>query len=115
MNCSTLERYSISREDLIRPYDDNADARADVVAAKARALEQGMFLMVTFGANWCTDCRTLYMHLESDEVSAYAKDRFEFANVNVGKFNRNIELAKELGVNLERGVPVAIFLTLKEN
>ena len=95
--------------DLVRPYDDEADARAEVDAARAAALDAGKFLMVTFGANWCQDCRTLYVHLESDDVAGYVRDRFEFAHVNVGKFNRNTELAEELGVSLERGIPVAIF------
>ena len=30
-------------------------------------------------------------------------------NVDVGKFNQNADLAKELGVTLFRGIPVAIF------
>ena len=65
--------------------------------------------MVTFGANWCLDCRTLYHNLNSADVRAYAADVFEFATVDVGKFNHNVELATELGVDLGRGIPVAIF------
>ena len=67
------------------------------------------FLMVTFGANWCLDCRTLYRHLHSPEVQEYTKSTFDFVNVNVGKFNTNVDLASELGVDLRRGIPVAIF------
>ena len=91
------------------PYDEEADARAAVEIAQARAIEENKFLMVTFGANWCVDCRTLYKHLESDEVSGYTADKFIFANVNVGKFNRNTDIAEALGINLERGIPVAVF------
>jgi hypothetical protein len=39
----------------------------------------------------------------------YTDGVFHFANVDVGKFNRNSEVAKELGVDLARGIPVAIF------
>ncbi len=99
----------LSAIDLVRPYDELADARADVAMARAAAVKAGKFLMVTFGANWCQDCRTLYVHLDSEEVRDYTGDRFQFATVNVGKFNRNIDFAGELGVNLERGIPVAIF------
>jgi thiol:disulfide interchange protein len=91
------------------PYDEGADARAAVDAARTEAVEQGRFLMVTFGANWCMDCRTLYRNLNNEEVADYARDRFLFVNVNVGKFNRNRQLADELGVDLSRGIPVAIF------
>jgi hypothetical protein len=32
-----------------------------------------------------------------------------FVNVDVGKFNRNRDVAKSLGVTLTRGIPVAVF------
>ena len=65
--------------------------------------------MVTFGANWCIDCRTLYHHLKSDDVRAFTDDMLHFVHVDVGKFNRNRDVARELGVELTRGIPVAVF------
>jgi thioredoxin-related protein len=91
------------------PYDESADARALVSDARQQASRAGKFLMITFGANWCMDCRTLYHHLKSGEVAAYTDGVLHFANVDVGKFSRNRELAKGLGVDLSRGIPVAIF------
>ena len=91
------------------PYDEFADAHAIVADARQQALQAGKFLMITFGANWCTDCRTLYHNLKTDDVMAYTDGVFHFANVDVGKFNRNREVAEELGVDLARGIPVAIF------
>jgi thiol-disulfide isomerase/thioredoxin len=91
------------------PYDESADAHAVVADARQQALQSGEFLMITFGANWCMDCRTLYHNLESDEVMSYTDGIFHFANVDVGKFNRNRDVAEELGVDLARGIPVAIF------
>jgi thiol:disulfide interchange protein len=96
-------------DDLLFPYRDDVDARAAVVAARAAAIEEGRFLMITFGANWCVDCRTLYKTLGSDKVVEYTGDRFRFINVNIGEFNRNIDVAIDLGVTLGRGIPVAIF------
>ena len=75
----------------------------------AAASEQ-KFLMITFGANWCLDCRNLHRRLKSEDVKQYTDDRFLFVNVDVGKFNQNADLANELGVTLSRGIPVAIFL-----
>lgn len=91
------------------PYKDVADASAAVALARQQALQDEMFLMVTFGANWCLDCRTLYKHLRSPEVQAFTLETFDFVNVDVGKFNTNVELATDLGVDLRRGIPVAIF------
>jgi len=91
------------------PYDENADAGALVADAREQARQADRFLMITFGANWCRDCRTLYHNLKSDDVMAYTEKVFHFANVDVGKFNRNRDVAAALGVDLARGIPVAVF------
>ncbi len=91
------------------PYDADMDAWKAVARARELAVAGKKFLMVTFGANWCMDCRNLHRRLRSEDVSEYTRDRFLFVNVDVGKFNQNADLAKELGVTLSRGIPVAIF------
>lgn len=92
-----------------KPYEEDADAATNVATARQQAIDDEKFLMVTFGANWCLDCRTLYHHLRSPEVQRFTADTLDFVNVNVGKFNVNVDLATELGVDLQRGIPVAIF------
>jgi len=91
------------------PYEETVDAHAMVSAGRQEALEGGKFLMITFGANWCLDCRTLHHHLQSDEVREYTEGIFEFVNIDVGKFNHNRDVATDLGVDLTWGIPVAIF------
>ena len=91
------------------PYDENADAWAAVNSGREKALQDRKFLMVTFGANWCFDCRTLHRHLNSGDVADYSTDLFYFVNVNVGKINQNTDIAADLGVTLSKGIPVAIF------
>lgn len=103
------ESADTNRNILVFPYKDGIDARAEVARARAAAVESNRFLMITFGANWCVDCRTLYATLGSDNVIEYSSDRFTFVNVNVGEFDRNIDVAVDLGVTLGRGIPVAIF------
>lgn len=91
------------------PYDADADANSAVASARREAENDGKFLMVTFGANWCIDCRTLHHRLKSDDVTAFTAGLVHFVNVDVGKFNRNLDIARELGVDLSRGIPVAVF------
>ena len=91
------------------PYKVDADASITVASARQQAVDDEKFLMVTFGANWCLDCRTLYHLLSSPEVRSFTEDTFDFVNVNVGKFNSNVDLATDLGVDLRRGIPVAVF------
>lgn len=95
-----------SRDDL--PYDEDGDAEMLISNARAEAIAEGKFLMVTFGANWCLDCRTLHYHLSNPPVADYTRDLFRFVNVDVGKLNQNRDVAESLGVSLNRGIPVAI-------
>lgn len=91
------------------PYDEEADGASLIRDARESAHEEGKFLMVTFGANWCLDCRILHHHLISEPVADYARDLFEFVFVDIGSKKRNRAVAKSLGVTLENGIPVAVF------
>ena len=91
------------------PYSGDDDASDEIVIARADAKDRGRFLMVTFGANWCYDCRNLHRMLETDEVRAYTDDLFDFVYVDVGRMNQNRQVAERLGVTLNRGIPVAVF------
>jgi len=91
------------------PYDTDADASEEVATARIAAVQNKKFLMVTFGANWCRDCRNLHQILHREEVENYTSDLFQFVNVDVGKFNQNRDVAEELGISLTKGIPVAVF------
>jgi len=93
------------------PYDAKADARRDVAEAKARAAANGKMLMVTFGANWCPDCLTLHKDLSDPLTSEYAHKKFEMVNVDVGEFDKNSNVAHELGVKAVNGIPLAVFFS----
>jgi protein disulfide-isomerase len=93
------------------PYDEQIDATSMVETARRQAQAEAKFLMVTFGANWCLDCRMLHRHLNSEPVASYTRDQFRFVNIDVGKFNRNRDVAESLGVSLTRGIPVAVFFS----
>lgn len=91
------------------PYSGGEDASSEIINARADAKDSERFLMVTFGANWCYDCRNLHHMLETDEVLSYTNDLFDFVFVDVGKLNQNRQIAERLGVDLNRGIPVAVF------
>jgi thiol-disulfide isomerase/thioredoxin len=92
------------------PYDANADARRDIADGKTRAAAEGKMLMVTFGANWCPDCLTLHKNLQDPVTHEYAHKTFEIVNVDVGEFDKNAEVARELGVAVN-GIPLAVFFS----
>lgn len=90
------------------PYTGDDDAWDEIIIARADSKDRSRFLMVTFGANWCYDCRNLHRMLETDEVREYTDGLFDFFFVDVGKLNQNRHVAERLGVDLDRGIPVAV-------
>ena len=43
------------------PYDEAADAKAQIEAALSEAAQAKVPVLVVFGANWCGDCKVLDM------------------------------------------------------
>ena len=93
-----------------QPYNPAADANKDLAAAQTRARAAKKGVMVIFGANWCPDCIVLHRLLDEPETRAYVRAHFEVVAVDLGRFDKNVDLAQRLGVNLDRGIPAAAFL-----
>ena len=91
------------------PYDEVADAKADVAAAIARARASGKHVLLDFGGDWCPDCRVLAGVLELAEVKSAVARTFEVAMIDVGRFNRNLDIAETYGVKIT-AVPTVIIL-----
>jgi protein disulfide-isomerase len=97
------------------PYNESADAKLDIKQALAQAATANTPVIVVFGANWCGDCKMLD-HAMKKGASAplFARD-FKIVKVNVGRFDKNVDVAKSYGVPLEKGIPaVAIISTNNE-
>lgn len=82
------------------PFDEDADARQAVGQALAAARAAGKPLMIEFGANWCSDCRILAGIMALEPVGRWVEAHYVVVRVDVGRFNRNLDLAKEWGVPL---------------
>ncbi len=93
------------------PYPPPANATADLQRARERAKNTGKMLMVIFGGNWCADCRVLHTRLEQAPVREYVDKHFEVVPINIGEMNANLNIAKDLGVDLKQGVPAAGFFS----
>ena len=107
--CSLFGLDSRVSDSKIKRYDPDHDARAVFSSARAMAVRADRHLMVVFGADWCPDCRKLHENLMSDEVTSYMRDHMDFLTVDVGRKDLNIDFAKELGVTVSNGIPVAVF------
>ncbi|MEL4179637.1 thioredoxin family protein [Roseateles sp. PN1] len=91
-------------------YNEQADARAELNQALATANAQKKNVLVVFGANWCGDCRALDKKMSEGSLAAHVAKRLVVLKVDVGRFNRNTDLAQQMGVPLKKGIPAAAVL-----
>lgn len=87
------------------PYDAAADARADVRRTLTEAAAAKTAVLVVFGANWCADCRILDSAMKQDPTAALVAREFRVVKVDVGRFDRNVDVAAGYGVPLKSGIP----------
>jgi len=65
--------------------------------------------MVQFGASWCPDCLELSKSLNDMIIFNHLEQHFVVVNIDVGEFNRNLNVARSVGVDVNQGIPVAVF------
>ena len=108
----TLAGLSIAAD---QPYDEGADAKAEISKALAQAKEAKVPVLVVFGANWCGDCKMLDMAFKSGSSAPLINKSFKVVKVNVGRFDQNVDVAERYGVPLKRGIPAVAVLTSDGN
>jgi len=92
------------------PYDPAANAHAALDAAVAEAKSEGKYVLVVFGANWCEDCRELDKAMRGSSAPLL-DSRFVVVKIDVGNFNRNLDLAQRYGNPIAKGIPAAVVVT----
>jgi len=93
------------------PYDTNANAPAAVDAAFARAKKSGKRVLIDLGGNWCGDCIVLDNLMQLPELKKFLDAHFEIVIVDVGRFDKNLQITDRFGVTDEMkngGVPSII-------
>ncbi|GBF51118.1 thioredoxin domain protein [Leptospira ryugenii] len=79
-------------------------------ASLEEARNQGQRLVVLFGADWCPDCRAFEQMLNDRKVSELTKAKFLFLKIDVGQFDKNLELNAYLGNPIAKGIPAVVIL-----
>jgi len=92
------------------PYDEHADAHAALQQGLEQARTQGKEVLLVFGANWCKDCRELDKALHGRSASLI-DSRFVVVKVDVGNFDKNLDVQKQYGYPTGKGIPSAVVLS----
>src|ERR1700723_3164367 len=93
-----------------QPYDEHADARVTLQQGLDAARASGKQVLVVFGANWCPDCRELDKALHGSSHALIA-GRFQVVKVDVGRFDKNLDVANQYGNPIRMGIPAVVLLT----
>jgi len=62
-------------------------------------------VLLDFGGNWCIDCHILENAFHQPRIAPLLNDNYIVVHVDVGKYDKNLDLAKKYHVDLQKGVP----------
>lgn len=96
------------------PYDESADAQKDVQRAFETAAKSQRPVLVIFGANWCGDCRALDTALKAPANAELMAKEFVVVKVDVGNFDRHLDIAERYGNAIKKGIPAAALVSPKQ-
>jgi thiol:disulfide interchange protein len=91
-------------------YNTQADARQDISAAISRASETGRNVVLVFGANWCPDCHALDAQMHKPELARLIARDFVVVKIDVGRYDKNMDLEKKYGMPINKGIPAIAVL-----
>jgi thiol:disulfide interchange protein len=92
-------------------YPAPEQTRADLAAALKTAAASHKRVLLDFGGNWCGDCQALDIYFHDSTNAPILAANFVVVHVNIGRVDANLELAKQYGVPLEKGVPALAVLS----
>lgn len=91
-------------------YPDNADAKADVHNALVQAKKEHKRVILDFGGNWCPDCKVLDIYFHDPANAPILNANYILVHINIGRYDRNLDLAERYQVPLKKGVPALAVL-----
>ncbi|MBP8925511.1 MAG: thioredoxin family protein [Pseudomonadales bacterium] len=98
-----------ARHDEFRPYDEKADASAAIAARLANNPARKRILL-TFGANWCSDSRALESRFQSPVLAELLEREFLVLYIDVGMFHHNLDIIARYGNPIDEGIPSVVLL-----
>jgi thioredoxin 1 len=91
-------------------YPATANATEDIRNAILKAGAEHKNVLLVFGGNWCVDCHLLDLYFHDPGNASLLAANYVLVDVNIGEYDRNLELARKYGIPLNRGVPALVVL-----
>jgi len=91
-------------------YNPQADANREIKEALEHAARGHKNVILVFGGNWCYDCHVLDLAFHHPEIEPRLKAHYIVVHVDIGEYNKNLDLADRYQVPLKKGVPALAVL-----
>jgi thioredoxin 1 len=101
-------RQPLNTDNVIFPPDLNA--RAEIADGLRRAAATKKRVLLVFGGNWCFDCHVLDEAFHSPEIAPTLKSSFVVVQINIGRSDKNLDIAEQYQVPVTKGVPALAVL-----
>ena len=94
-------------------YDETIDPRTEIAAGLKKAKAEHKRVILDFGGDWCGDCQVLDIYFHDPVNMELLEKNFVVVHVFIGRMDKNIDLAAQYGVPINRGVPALAVLDSK--
>ncbi len=91
-------------------FDENADAHAEIREALQTAAREHKRVLLDFGGNWCADCQVLAIYFHRAPNDALLNANYVLVEVDIGQYDKNLDLARKYEIPLKLGVPALAVL-----
>ena len=93
-----------------KPYDERVVAGEEIAKALGIAKSNNKYILLQMGGNWCPDCRTLGEYFSRPDIKKWLDERVILVSVDVGEWDRNLDIVEEYGNPISEGIPALVLL-----
>jgi len=86
-------------------YRADVNAQQEITKTMSEAAKENKRVLLVFGANWCGDCYALDYGFHQPRIEPLLNANFKVVHVDVGRYDKNRDLARKYQVDLEKGIP----------
>jgi thiol:disulfide interchange protein len=91
-------------------YSAEANPKAEIASALKQASLEHKRVILSFGGDWCGDCQVLDIYLHQSPNLELLDENFLLVHVDIGRYDKNLDITEKYGVPLKKGVPALAVL-----
>ena len=91
-------------------YSAEADPKDQIASALKQASLEHKRVILDFGGDWCGDCQVLDIYFHQSPNLELLDKNFLLVHVDIGRFDKNLDIPEKYNVPLKKGVPALAVL-----